>query len=128
MSGGSCNVGQAASSAASDLDNSRVSEETREAARQQRENQAANRILQCPVCRIAFTDVEAFKNHACDHSFEKTLNCFDCGKLFKTHWGLTRHLRTHGEPFYVCGVCGKIFPTKDGHETHMFLFHAGAQD
>nr|XP_050023138.2 zinc finger protein 556-like [Dermacentor andersoni] len=128
MSGGSCTVDQGASSAAPDLDFGRVPEETREAAWQQRENQAANRILQCHGCRFAFTDMEAFKNHACDHSLEKTHNCSDCGKLFKTPWGLAMHSRTHREQSLECGVCGKTFHTKDGHETHMFLFHVGAQD
>nr|XP_050023452.1 zinc finger protein 699-like [Dermacentor andersoni] len=128
MSGGSCNVDQGASSVATDIDFGRVPEETREAASNQRENQAANRILQCHACRFAFTDMKAFKNHACGHSLEITHNCSDCGKLFKTPWSLARHLRTHGEKSFECGVCGKTFYTKDGHETHMLLFHVGAQD
>ncbi|XP_075527272.1 zinc finger protein 579-like [Dermacentor variabilis] len=126
MSGGSCSIGDGTSSAATGLDKSGVPEETRKAAWQQRENQTANIILQCPGCRFASSDMEALKNHAC--GFKTTHNCSVCGRQFKTPWSLTRHLHTHSEPSFVCGVCGKTFHTKDGYETHMSLFHLGAQD
>ncbi|XP_075527276.1 uncharacterized protein LOC142559581 [Dermacentor variabilis] len=171
MSGGSCSIGDGTSSAATGLDKSGVPAETREVAWQQRENQAANRIQECHVCRFAFTNTAAFQKHTADHSLGKKHNCSECGKLFvsaskltrhlvvhgghgmeafenhahdpslgKTHncsdcgkqfqrpWDLARHLRMHGEPSFECGVCGKTFYTKDGHETHMSLFHVGAQD
>ncbi|XP_075527275.1 zinc finger protein SNAI1-like [Dermacentor variabilis] len=128
MSGGSCNVDQGAYSAATDLDFGRVPEEAREAASQQRENQAANRIQHCHVCRFAFTNMRAFENHAYDHWLGKNHNCSDCGKLFNRPWNLTRHLRTHGEESFKCGVCGKTFYTKNGHQNHVFVFHVSAQD
>ncbi|XP_075527268.1 zinc finger X-chromosomal protein-like isoform X2 [Dermacentor variabilis] len=125
MSGGSCNM---ASSAASDLDNSRVPEETREAAGHQRENQAANRIQECHVCRFAFTETEAFEKHTADHSLGKSNNCSECGRLFKKPWNLKRHLRTHGEPSFECGVCGKRYCRKEDLEKHVLVRHVGAQD
>nr|XP_054920497.1 putative zinc finger protein 840 isoform X2 [Dermacentor andersoni] len=127
-SSGSCSVDQGTSSAATDLNRGRVAEETREAPCQQRENQAANRILQCHVCRFAFTDMEAFENHAYNHSLGKNHNCSKCGKLFMKNWQLTSPLGTHGEPSIECGVCGKKFYTKDGRKKHVRSCRVGAQD
>ncbi|XP_072141722.1 uncharacterized protein [Dermacentor andersoni] len=106
----------------------RVPEETREAAWQQRENQATNRMQECHVCRFGFTDAEAFQKHAADHSLGKNHSCPECGKLFKTRWHLTRHLGTHGEPSFECRVCGKKYYTKGGRTRHMLSCRVGAQD
>nr|XP_054920768.1 zinc finger protein 768-like isoform X5 [Dermacentor andersoni] len=79
MSGGSCYVDQGASSAAPDLDFGRVPQESREAAWNHRENKAANRLLECRGCRLAFTDMEAFRMHADDHLLGKNHSCPECG-------------------------------------------------
>ncbi|XP_065287591.1 zinc finger protein 12-like [Dermacentor albipictus] len=128
MLSGHCNLAQGASSAPPYLDGSRVREETREAAWQQRENLAANRIQECHMCRFAFTDMAAFKNHVHDHWLGKNHNCSKCGKLFMKNYQLTSHLGTHGEPSFECGVCGKKFYTKHGHTRHMRSCRVGAQD
>nr|XP_054920500.1 zinc finger protein 500-like [Dermacentor andersoni] len=128
MSGGSFKVDQAASSAASDLDNSRVSEETRDAAWHQRGNQAAARIQECRVCRFAFTDAEAFEKHTADHMLGKTHNCPECGKLYMASGNLTSHLRTHAEPSFECSVCGQKFYNRASRRNHMVACHVGAQD
>nr|XP_054920742.1 zinc finger protein 80-like [Dermacentor andersoni] len=128
MSGGSCDVDQGASSAATDLDFGRVPEETREAAWQQRENQAANRIHKCHVCLFGFTDAEAFQKHAADHSLGKNHHCSKCGKLFMQNYQLTRHSGTHGEPSFECDVCGKKYHTKGTCRRHMRSCRIGAQD
>ncbi|XP_054920767.1 uncharacterized protein [Dermacentor andersoni] len=78
MSGGSCYVDQGASSAAPDLDFGRVPQESREAAWNHRENKAANRLLECRGCRLAFTDMEAFRMHADDHLLGKNHSCPEC--------------------------------------------------
>ncbi|XP_075527270.1 zinc finger protein PLAGL2-like [Dermacentor variabilis] len=128
MSGGSCSIGDGTSSAATDLDFGRVPEETREAAWHQRENQAANRIQECQVCGFGFTDAKAFQKHAADHLLGKNHNCPECGKLFMKNYQLTRHLSTHGEPSFECGVCGKKYSTKDYCKRHMLSCRVGAQD
>nr|XP_054920488.1 putative transcription factor Ovo-like 1 isoform X1 [Dermacentor andersoni] len=128
MSSGHCNLAQGTSSAPSDLDESRVPEETREAAWQQRENEAAKGMQMCHVCRFAFTDTEAFQKHTADHLLGKTNNCSECGTLFKKPWNLKRHLLSHGEPSFECGVCGKKYCRKDDLEKHMVAWHVGAQD
>nr|XP_054920764.1 zinc finger protein 2-like isoform X2 [Dermacentor andersoni] len=128
MSSGSCSVDLGTSSAATDLNHGRVPEETREAAWHQRENQAADRIQVCRVCRFAFTDREAFQKHAADHLLGKNKNCPECGKLFMASWLLTRHLLSHGEPTFECGLCGQKFYRKDGLKNHMLVWHVGSQD
>ncbi|XP_075527271.1 zinc finger protein PLAGL2-like [Dermacentor variabilis] len=119
MSSSSCNVDQGTS---------RVPEETREAASQQRDNQAANRIQECQVCGFGFTDAKAFQKHAADHWLGKNYNCPECGKLFMKNYQLTRHLSTHGEPSFECGVCGKKFYSIDARRFHMISCHVGVQD
>ncbi|XP_075527279.1 uncharacterized protein LOC142559583 [Dermacentor variabilis] len=128
MSGGSCNVDQSASSAASDLNQGSAPEETREAAWHQREYLAAIGIQECHLCGFAFTDMAAFRNHADDHSLGKKHCCPQCGKLFMRPHLLASHLGTHGEPSFECGVCGKKFYTKDGQRRHMRSCRVGAQD
>nr|XP_054920184.1 zinc finger protein 418-like isoform X2 [Dermacentor andersoni] len=128
MSGGSCNIAEGTSSAATDLDKSGVPEETREAAWHQRENQAAERIQECRVCRFAFTDAEAFEKHTADHMLGKTHNCSEFGKLYMTSGNLTRHLRTHAERSFECSVCGQKFYSKDSCKNHMVACRVGAQD
>ncbi|XP_054920494.1 zinc finger protein weckle-like [Dermacentor andersoni] len=128
MSSGHYNLAQGTSSAPSDLDESRVPEETREAGWQQRGNQAANIIEECRICGFALADMEDFEKHAADHLLGKSNICSQCGKLFAHPWLLTRHLRTHGEPSFECGVCGKKFYRKDVRKKHMLARHAGAQD
>ncbi|XP_075527607.1 uncharacterized protein LOC142559821 [Dermacentor variabilis] len=119
MSSGSCNVDQGTS---------RVPGETREAAWQQPDNQAANRIQVCHVCRFAFTNTEAFQKHAADHSLGTNHSCSKCGKLFVTAATLRRHLLLHGEPSFQCRLCGKTFHRKDGLKSHMLALHFDSQD
>nr|XP_054920200.1 zinc finger protein 596-like [Dermacentor andersoni] len=128
MSGCNCNVGEGTSSAASDLDISRVRGETREAARHLPDNQAANRNQECHVCRFGFTDTEAFQKHTADHSLGKNHNCSECGKLFVSTETLRRHLLLHGETSFECGLCKKTFYRKDGLKNHMLVWHIGSQD
>ncbi|XP_054920485.1 uncharacterized protein [Dermacentor andersoni] len=128
MQGGPSNAMQGASCAGVQQDTARVPEETSEAAWHQQENQATNRIQECHVCGFGFTDAEAFQKHAADHSLGKNHSCPECGKLFKRHWPLTRHLGTHGEPSFECGVCGKKYYTKDGRKRHMLSCRVGAQE
>ncbi|XP_070381362.1 zinc finger protein 418-like [Dermacentor albipictus] len=140
-SSGSCSVDQGTSSAATELNHGRcpvsshpstaflrVPGETREAAWQQPDNQAANRIQECQVCRFVFTNTEAFQNHTADHSLGKNKNCAECGKLFMTSRVLTRHLLLHGEPSFQCGLCGQKFHRKDRLKNHMLAWHFGSQD
>ncbi|XP_054920741.1 uncharacterized protein [Dermacentor andersoni] len=89
MSGGSCNIAEGTSSAATDLDQSGVPEELREAAWHQRDNQAANRIQECRVCRFVFTNTETFRKHAADHSLGKNKNCPECGLRSRRRVSLT---------------------------------------
>nr|XP_054920185.1 putative zinc finger protein 840 [Dermacentor andersoni] len=128
MSSGSCSADQGTSTAATDLNHGRVPEETREAAWHQRENPAANRIHKCHVCRCLFTNMEAFEKHAADHSLGKSKNCPERGKSFMTSWLLTRHLLSHGEPPFECGLCSPNFYRKDGLKSHMLAWHVGSQD
>ncbi|XP_054920737.1 uncharacterized protein [Dermacentor andersoni] len=127
ISSGHCNLAHGTSSAPSDLDKSRFPEETREAAWQQRENQAANRIQECSVCRFVFTDTKAFQKHAADHLLGKNY-CYECGKLFMKPWDVKRHLRTHGEPSFECSVCGQKFYSVDARKYHMLSCHVGVED
>ncbi|XP_054920498.1 uncharacterized protein [Dermacentor andersoni] len=88
-SSGSCSVDQGTSSAATDLNRGRVPEETREAAWHQPDNQAANRIKECRVCRFVFTNMEAFQKHAADHLLGKNKNCPECGPRSRRRVSLT---------------------------------------
>ncbi|XP_065312304.1 zinc finger protein 555-like isoform X2 [Dermacentor albipictus] len=128
MSSGHYNLAPGTSSAPPYLDGSRVPEETGEAAWQQRENPAANRVHKCDVCQFGFTDAEALEEHVFDHWLGKNHNCSKCGKLFAHNYHLTRHLGTHGEPSFECGVCGKKYHTKGACRKHMRSCRVEAQD
>lgn len=128
MSGGSCNLAQSTSSAATDLDNGRVPEETTEAERHQGENQAANIIQECELCGFAFPNAKAFQNHIADHLLGKDKQCSVCGKLFMDTTHHAEHYRVHtGEQPFECSVCGKKLSYKSSLKKHMLVYHKSAQ-
>ncbi|XP_065312311.1 oocyte zinc finger protein XlCOF6.1-like isoform X5 [Dermacentor albipictus] len=115
MSGGSCNLAQGTSSAASHLDNSGNPEGAWELPLGQHGNQAANTTLVCFQCRIAFDCEEDFHDHMINHvtgripegarelplgqqknqAADTNLVCFKCGIAFNSSEAFQDHMTNH---------------------------------
>ncbi|XP_074540910.1 uncharacterized protein LOC141801671 [Halichoeres trimaculatus] len=59
-------------------------------------------------------------NHERQKTGDKSHGCTECGKAFKTKWGLIMHVRLHtGEKLLSCSVCDRKFNKKDHLRSHM---------
>nr|CAD7258709.1 unnamed protein product [Timema shepardi] len=59
----------------------------------------------CPLCKITFSELEAYRQHV--HMHTHPLKCEECGQRFKFNKGRRLHV-CPGEP-WVCDMCSESF-------------------
>ncbi|KAL0110590.1 hypothetical protein PUN28_013880 [Cardiocondyla obscurior] len=80
----------------------------------------------CNECGKNLSSPYTFYWHLYIHTGERSFTCHLCGKRFRVHQGLTRHLKeTHaGIKNVPCDLCGRMFSTRRYAEDHRRI-HTG---
>uniref|UniRef100_A0A1I8PZH5 Uncharacterized protein n=1 Tax=Stomoxys calcitrans TaxID=35570 RepID=A0A1I8PZH5_STOCA len=77
----------------------------------------------CLECGKTFRTQQSKKYHEMTHTGEKPFSCLECGKSFTSPSGLYVHKTTHVkvENKHVCEICGKKFKWHAGLKRHLKL-------
>ncbi len=96
---------------------------------------SSDKTLQCEHCNQIFQNDEFLELHKVDahgvtgpseNDNSDAEVCKQCGKQFRTHHGLTRHIQKH-EGKFKCTMCEHVFGSQNGLDRHMKI-HVGTKD
>ncbi|KAM4640696.1 uncharacterized protein O3C94_015283 [Discoglossus pictus] len=87
--------------------------------------QTAEKSYNCSECQKSFKSSSGLFKHLTVHNEEKLLTCLECGKQFSYKSDLFAHQRIHtGEKPFICSECGNTFARNSNLVRHLRI-HTG---
>lgn len=77
-------------------------------------------VYQCDICDKNMLTKRGFVRHVRIHRDERPFTCHVCGRQYRSHPDLTRHLRSVHDKVknYPCDICGRSFANKGTRDDH----------
>ncbi|XP_017100903.2 zinc finger protein weckle [Drosophila bipectinata] len=79
------------------------------------------RLFVCDCCGKQLKTFSSLVEHKLVHTDEKPCICTICNAGFKNKARLKVHIQTHGEPSFVCNICGKKLQTRAILNKHKYV-------